>query len=459
MPLVVKDIAAAQAEALLVLSEGQFVDMKSREIAPGKLTKHLSAFANSDGGQLFIGFEGADHGFQWQGFQNAEAANGHIQAFEEFFPLGQDFQYEFLGCEGKPGLLLTVTVIKTRDVRKASDGSPYVRRGAQSLPVKGAEQLQILQRAKGLISFEDSTVRSGIDEIANSTVTLKFMLSVVPDVEPEPWLRKQRLIDVSLPTVAGIVLFAEEPQVHLPKASVKIYRYKTSDPVGSRENLAFDPITIEGDIYSQIHAAVACTVKLTEEIEVLRDTGFEKIEYPHESLHEIITNALLHRDYAINDDVHIRIFDNRIEVESPGRLPAHITPTNILDERFARNPKIVRLINKFPNPPNKDVGEGLNTAFRAMQKLRLKEPQIVERDNSVLVNIRHERLASPEQQIVELCRDQGSVNNSEARRITAIQSEIQVRKLFKKLMDAGEIEQIVGTSRATTRYRIPTDRR
>ena len=48
-------------------------------------------------------------------------------------------------------------------------------------------------------------------------------------------------------------------------------------------------------------------------------------------------------------------------------------------EQSARNPKIVRLINKFPNPPNKDVGEGLNTAFEAMEKLRLKKPEIEER--------------------------------------------------------------------------------
>jgi ATP-dependent DNA helicase RecG len=57
----------------------------------------------------------------------------------------------------------------------------------------------------------------------------------------------------------------------------------------------------------------------------------------------------------------------------------------------------VRIINKFPDPPNKDVGEGLNTAFQAMRKMRLKDPIIDERDNSVLVNIRHERLASPEE--------------------------------------------------------------
>ena len=61
-------------------------------------------------------------------------------------------------------------------------------------------------------------------------------------------------------------------------------------------------------------------------------------------------------------------------------LPAHVTPENILDQRFARNGTIVRLVNKFPNPPNKDVGEGLNTAFAAMHRMGLKEP-VVETSN------------------------------------------------------------------------------
>ena len=106
--------------------------------------------------------------------------------------------------------------------------------------------------------------------------------------------------------------------------------------------------------------------------------------YPDETLHEIITNAVLHRDYSIVTDIQIRIYDDRIEVHSPGRLPGHVTVENVLEEQFARNPKLVRLINKFPNPPNKDVGEGLNTAFQAMRKIRLQEPEVSETDQSVI---------------------------------------------------------------------------
>ncbi len=379
------EISKEEADRLLGTDEGQFHDMKSMRIAPGKLSRHICAFANSDGGRLVIGVEEESGGFRWNGFDNEEAANGCLQAFEAIFPLGQDFDYQFVRCEAYPGLVLLANIIKTRDVRRTADGKSYVRRGAQSLPISTPEQLVALERAKGVSSFEDSTVDAPLTEITNSTIVLKFMMDVVPSAEPEAWLAKQRLIERGKPTVAGLVLFAEEPQASLPKAAVKIYRYTTSEQEGTRETLAFDPLTIEGELYAQIRESVERTVSITEEIEILRDTGLEKIEYPHESLHEIITNALLHRDYSLNDDVHIRVFDNRIEVESPGRLPAHITPANILSERFARNPKTVRLINKFPNPPNKDVGEGLNTAFAAMQQLRLKEPQIVERANSVLV--------------------------------------------------------------------------
>lgn len=114
--------------------------------------------------------------------------------------------------------------------------------------------------------------------------------------------------------------------------------------------LSFIPITVEGCLYEKIKKAVDVTDAEVEKIKSLGAKGLENIKYPPETLHEIITNAVIHRDYGIADDVHVRLFDNRIEVQSPGRLPAHVTPKNILDERFARNGAIVRLLNKFSDP-------------------------------------------------------------------------------------------------------------
>jgi len=108
------------------------------------------------------------------------------------------------------------------------------------------------------------------------------------------------------------------------RCGVKIYRYATREKVGSRETLAGQPITVEGCTYRQIEETVKQTVEMIEKLSVLGEAGAEKITYPHEALHEIITNAVLHRDYSIADDIHVRIFENRIEVESPGRLPATV---------------------------------------------------------------------------------------------------------------------------------------
>jgi ATP-dependent DNA helicase RecG len=263
------------------------------------------------------------------------------------------------------------------------------------------------------------------------------------------------LIQEEKPTVAGAILFAEEPQALLPKrCGIKLYRYKTRDPEGSRATLAFDPISIEGCAYDQVYAAVENTVEVIEQARKLAETGLAEIEYPHETLHEIITNAVLHRDYAIQDDVHIRVFDNRVEVESPGSLPAHVTVKNILDERYSRNGALVRIINKFPNPPNKDVGEGLNTAFEAMKKLRLKPPIIEQKQNSVLVNIRHERLASPEEAILDYLTEHKSIANRQAREVCAIGSENSMKGILQKMVKQGLIEVVPGTAGARTAYQL-----
>lgn len=234
---------------------------------------------------------------------------------------------------------------------------------------------------------------------------------------------------------------------------MKIYRYRTTDEEGNRDALEGLPQTVEGSAYRQIYGAVATTKQLVERIKRMTTQGLVEVEYPEETLHEIITNAILHRDYSIPDDTHIRIYDNRIEVESPGTLPGHITPENILEERFSRNGNIVRIINKFPDPPNKDVGEGLNTAFRAMKLLQLKEPEILAKPSSVLVVIRHEKLASPEERIMDYLETHETISNGQAREICVLREDWRVRNIFSRMVAAGMIEKVPGSVTSNTGYR------
>jgi ATP-dependent DNA helicase RecG len=128
---------------------------------------------------------------------------------------------------------------------------------------------------------------------------------------------------------------------------------------------------------------------------------------------------------------------------------------NVLDEQFARNPKIVRLINKFPNPPNKDVGEGLNTAFQAMRRIRLLDPEITEKDNSVVVYIRHTRLSSPAQIVMEYLDTHASITNQVGREITGIRRDVQMKDVFVALRREGALELIPGRRGKASAWRRP----
>jgi ATP-dependent DNA helicase RecG len=100
------------------------------------------------------------------------------------------------------------------------------------------------------------------------------------------------------------------------------------------------------------------------------------------------------------------------------------------------------------------VGEGLDTAFESMRKLNLRPPDVLEKDHSVLVVIRHESLASPAQQVVDYPKKNGTIRNSIARKMIGIDSESKMKKIFKQLIDAGEIEHVPGTAGRGYAYRL-----
>jgi ATP-dependent DNA helicase RecG len=455
-------ITTQQRDIIFATEEDHFNDVKAKEIKPSKLSESVSAFANAGGGEIFVGIAEDRNGNtktrRWDGFSDVEGANSALQILNQIAPLSDFIFATFLQCEGEVGLVLKIEILRNGSITKATDGIPYIRKGAQKLPVNSADAIERLRLDKGISSYEDYKVQAPISTIENSAIALEFLLGVVPTAEPEPWFRKQLLIVDQNPTVAGVILFAEEPQAILPKrTAIKLFRYKTTDAVPTREHLVFDPLTIEGWAYRLIYCAVEKTQEIVEDLKRLGISGLLDVQYPPETLHEIITNAILHRDYSIAADTQIRIFDNRIEIESPGRLAGHVTTGNILHTQYARNQRLVRLINKFPNPPNKDVGEGLNTAFDAMRKLRLRDPIIVEKESSVVVTIPHQKLASPEELVMDFLKKNAEITNRSARELCGVRSENSMKGIFKRLESRGLIEQVPGRSRFKAAWQKKSD--
>ncbi len=450
-----KNITQKEIDDILIIQEDWLIDKKGKDIKPAKLSKTVSAFANTNGGDIYLGISHKEDKtvYFWDGFDSEEQMNQHIDVVTNMFDSYEDYSMETYQSNVDGTFVLHIVIHKTQKIIYASDGKAYIRHGVQNSPCDNDEKLIRLHLDKGLSSYEDEYTQSNLDDLKSSRVLCNFLTQVAPTTTPYDWLRRQKVMNSNAHiSVAGVLLYDECPQATLPKQSaIKILRYHTEEANGTRETLDVGfPITIEGDIYSLIHEAVQKTKEIVETSGVVGESDTEIKEYPKITLHEIITNAVLHRDYSIKKDIQIRIFTNRIEIESPGKLPGHITLENILQEQCARNPKIVRLIAKFPSPPNKDVGEGLNSAFNAMKQMQLKEPKIEETESSVIVTIKHERLADAETIVWEYLQSHNTISNETARLLTGITDANKMKRVFYRLRDQGKIQIVEGTKSSAT---------
>ncbi|WP_161796912.1 ATP-binding protein [Devosia soli] len=448
-------ISSSEVAGILAKAESHFFDFKDKRSIP-KVEKSASAFANADGGELYVGIGDAKEKDRLSHlFKNEEDANGCVTQIFSLFNAGPEFvTCHFYEMAGR-GLAILFTIHKTPFVVRTSANRTFRRQNAQDRELTSAQELTRLELEKGVHSYEDAKVEATPDELKTAETMRLFLENVTPHSDLDDFLKRERLtVDGKLKACA-LVLYDDNPQSLMPQAAAKVYRYKTLNLEGEREDLEGQPETIEGPAYEVIKKTVARTKQIVESIPILSSSGLVSVKYPEDAIHEVICNAVLHRDYSLNDYVHVRVFDNRIEVESPGKLAGPVTVKNILKQRFARNKKIVRLISKFPSPPNKDVGEGLNTTFKSMQELNLGRPEIVETDSSVIVRLKHEPLASKEELIIDYLKQNGVISNTKARAVCNVQSDSVIRKIFRTMIAAGELEKVPETRGTGTKYRLP----
>jgi ATP-dependent DNA helicase RecG len=325
--------------------------------ASGKsLQKVAVAFSNADGGELIIGIADKKAGQslddRWEGISDIEKLNGHLQAFFEVQP-SLDIQYEFMKRDTKDGYALRVIIEKGTQVCVTADGSIYLRQGAQSLLIKDPDRIQQLNFAKGARSFEDTLLTDlPPEQVVEAPELASFLADYSPKTDPLEFALNQNLLDHRTwqPRTVGALLFHPSPSAAVPrKCAIKIARYETREDDPERDHLA-EQVSVEGPSYQLIHEAVAKVTEIMSDVQVWSTEGLKKLDYPPEAIWETIVNAVIHRDYSISDDIQIFIFDDRIEIRSPGKLPGYVSIENILDARFSRNPKMVRTLNRYKDP-------------------------------------------------------------------------------------------------------------
>ena len=172
------------------------------------------------------------------------------------------------------------------------------------------------------------------------------------------------------------MLFGKNPQLYFPRARVRFIRYEgIRECVGAQMNVIKDVI-FEGNILNMLTKAISYLDTQIKEKTYLGADGLfvTEEEYPKFVRQEIIVNAITHRDYSIRGtDIQIKMFDDRIVVESPGRLPGLVKAGNIRHTHFSRNPKIAEFLRDYNFV--KEFGEGVDRLCWYLEAAGLQSPE------------------------------------------------------------------------------------
>lgn len=192
----------------------------------------------------------------------------------------------------------------------------------------------------------------------------------------------------------------------------------------------------------------------------MEGSGFKtRYRFPERVIKEAITNAVVHRDYRLNRDIHIRIFDDRVEVESPGRLPGNLTPATV-DKAgsMPRNSLLARHLREFPNPPNVDAGEGVPMMFAQMAQANLYEPLYREQLDAavptLLVTFLNEERPPLWVQVSDWIDRNGPLANGKLREISGLDT-LAASKQLRQWVAQGVLVALPAASRQQARYTKP----
>lgn len=378
---------------MLSAQEGQLLARKSARIGPRELANLLIAFANADGGVVLLGVEdGAIEGF---GSYQGKVESLLPSALSLCNPAVR-VQPRWIACTNRRSQedrLLAVEVQPGERVHANTRDEVYLREGDRIRKLSFEERLQLVYD-RGEASYELTEVEQvGLDDL-DADLLSQYTDKLDTSLEPEELLLARGLArrqDGQLRlNCAGVLLFAEYPAAFLPRPGVRLLRYEGSSPqTGTRMNLVKD-VTLELPLPRLIEEAQRAIGSQLRDFTRLGPRGlFETVpEYPPFAWQEALVNAVCHRAYSITgSQVEVRLFDDRMEVESPGRLPGLVRLANLRQSHYSRNPRIARVLTEFGFV--RELGEGIDRMIDEMSAFGLQEPEFQEMGYSVMVTLRN----------------------------------------------------------------------
>ena len=456
-----------EIEKLLSTIESQNFERKTALIQEKELAAEFSAFTNSsvEGGLIVLGI-GKDKNLIGINVVGQEKINKLIQAQRTFCPLAR-VEYKEIPITNNKGqedrLLLFYVEFSPNKVIKLNSGEAYERIGDQTCEMS-PEKIRQMEYDKREAEFEKELIPTLTIEQLNGDLIEDFIrkwidrdgLTNKPSMEDLILMKGfgQRERDKIKINYAGALLFYDRPEEFIPGAKIRFFKYEgIKIETGTRSNIIKDKF-FEGPIVKQIGQLAEMVKSQIRELSFLGADGKFKtvLEYPEFAWYEAIVNAVAHRAYSLkNSNIFVRMFNDHIEVESPGNLPGIVTVENIYKENFPRNPTLMQGLLYLGYV--KFASEGIDRIREEMIKLGLPEPEFQDDKKAVLFkvtlrnNIKKRIIKSELEGLEEL-------NQKILKKLNEDEKKI-IYYLFKNQIGApADLEKEIGKGRATVVRRL-----
>ncbi|MCB4756519.1 MAG: putative DNA binding domain-containing protein [Elusimicrobia bacterium] len=453
----------------------EFKRLGTRNEGVDKTLQSIVAMANTDGGVLIIGVDDPQK-TKLKGIERIYGLEENPELFDEIGrsltkispPISQIWPPQIIKVPESNKTLALVAIPKSISVLHSIENHVYVRleRGNKRL---SPQEIIHFAYVKGFERADRELVDVDFKLLKTSFFESWRRARSIEDNQVEIILEKTGLARKNekgelRPTRAAVLLFSEFPNDLIEtKCSIRVFQYEgNQEIIGEKPNLLGTPKNIGGPVIKQISDAHEYVLTLLQS-GIRIPSGFvTTYRIPERAVKEAITNAVVHRDYHTQRDIEIRIFEDRVEVESPGLLPSNITPSNIGYARAFnyRNDLLVKHLREFPDPPNLDQNEGVRAMRKTMTQANLYPPLFWTYPNlqdSVRVILLNQKAPSEWEKISQFLQESKFISNKEARKILGISDTVKMSKLFKRWVKQGLLMSSTSNSGAkrNMRYRLP----
>lgn len=465
---------------LAIPMESRFVEFKrlgSRKEVVGEAMKSIVAMANTDGGILIIGVnDPLDTKFK--GYDRIFGIEENTPLFDElgrilkkiYPPIMGIWPPDIIEVPSHKKRVAILNIPKVSDGLRSYEGHVYMR-GEQGNHRLSPQEIIHFSYVKGFERADRELVPVDFGLLDTEYYRQWKNKRQLSDREISTVLEKTGLARKNkkgklLPTRAAVLLFTEYPNDLLDsKCTVRVFQYEGKlESIKETVNLLGIPKNLHGPIVKLITEAQNYVLEVLQSGLKVSSGFVNKYKIPERAVKEGITNAVIHRDYHTKKDIEIRIFEDRIEIESPGLLPFNITPSNIgiVRAHEYRNDLLVKHLREFPEPPNLDQNEGVRAMRQVMKTASMYPPIFItypHKQDSVMLVLLNEQVSTEWDKISAYLLDHKYISNKEARSILGTDNPIKVSKLFHKWVRQGLLTKIVprtGAKRNVT-YRLPTN--